>query len=206
MEDFVITLPIPKDVSDYKLPDPDLLRYYKDYEDRICYVDCDIDDTTYTITQCIYEFNRQDKGKEVADRKPIVVLINSYGGDIYQAFALISAIRASKTPVITVNTGVAMSAGLLILLAGHKRYAMKYSTAMIHPGSAVHSGDYEQMQESQKNYKRTVDMMADYIIERTNITKKKLSNNWTRDWYVSDKEQAELGVVDKIADSLDEVF
>jgi ATP-dependent Clp protease protease subunit len=108
--------------------------------------------------------------------------------------------------VITVNTGVAMSAGLLILLAGHKRYAMKYSTAMIHPGSAVHSGDYEQMQESQKNYKRTVDMMADYIIERTNITKKKLSNNWTRDWYVSDKEQAELGVVDKIVDSLDEVF
>ena len=99
-----------------------------------------------------------------------------------------------------------MSMGALILLAGHKRYAMKYSTAMFHPGSSQQAGDYEQMQESQKNYKRTVDMMADYIIERTTITKKKLSSSWTKDWYLSSLQQLELGVCQKIIEDLDEVY
>lgn len=79
---------------------------------------------------------------------------------------------ASKTPIRTINMGVAMSAGLLILLAGHERYAMKYSTAMIHRGSGGAQGTYEQMEEQQKNYKKLIDTMRDYILERTNIDTK----------------------------------
>lgn len=206
MEDFMITIPIPNDVANFKLPDPDLLRYYRDYGDRVCYIDTDIDDDTFEITQRIFEWNRQDKGKKVEERKPIVMIINSYGGALDQAFALISAMRASKTPIKTVNASVAMSAGLLILLAGHERYAMKYSTAMIHPGSAVHSGNYEQMEESQKNYRKTVNMMKEFIIERTNIDPKELSRKWGKDWYVDSADQISLGICGKIVDNLDEVF
>jgi Protease subunit of ATP-dependent Clp proteases len=206
MEDFVITIPIPKGEADYKLPDPDLLRYYRDYGDRICYVDSDIDDDTFEIAQRIFEYNRQDKGKKVEERKPIVIFVNSYGGELDVTYSIVSAILSSTTPVVTVNCGVAMSGGSLILLAGHKRYAMKYSTVMFHPGSAVQSGTYEQMRESQKNYERTVDIMEKYITERTKITSKKLKNNWTRDWYLNSSEQTAFGVVDKIVESLDEVF
>ena len=49
-------------------------------------------------------------------------------------------------------------------------------------------------------------MMADYIIERTNITKKRLSANWTKDWYLSSSMQLELGVVSEIIDDFNEVF
>ena len=206
MEDFVITIPIPKGEADYKLPDPDLLRYYRDYGDRICYVDSDIDDDTFEIAQRIFEYNRQDVGKKAEERKPIIIFINSYGGDLNITYAIVSAILASVTPVITVNCGAAMSGGSLILLAGHKRYAMKYSTVMFHPGSSIQSGTYEQMQESQKNYERTVDIMAKYITERTNISTKKLKSNWTKDWYLDSMEQVNMKVADKIIESLDEVF
>lgn len=202
----VLSIKIPKDLTDVHLPDPELLRYYKDYDDRIIYVDYDITDDTFEITKQIYEYNRMDKDIPINERRPIVIFIYSYGGDVHQGFALISAIAASKTPVYTVNAGIAMSMGALILLAGHKRYAMKYSTAMFHPGSSQQAGDYEQMQESQKNYKRTVDMMADYIIEKTTITKKKLSSSWTKDWYLSSLQQLELGVCQKIIEDLDEVY
>ena len=207
MEDvYALSIKIPSDLTDVHLPDPDILRYYKDYDDRVIYVDADIDDDTFEITKQIYEYNRADKGKPVEERKPIVIFIYSYGGDIYQVYALISAITASKTPVYTINAGVAMSAGALLLLSGHRRYAMRYSTVLFHPGEASRSGTYEQMQEAQNNYKRTVDMMASYIVERTNITKKKLSNNWTRDWYLTADEAIELGVCEKIIDNLDEVY
>ena len=198
MEDvYALDIKIPSDLTDVHLPDPDILRYYKDYDDRVIYVDSYIDNDTFEITKQIYEYNRADKGKAVEERKPIVIFIYSYGGDIYQVYALISAITASKTPVYTINAGVAMR---------HRRYAMRYSTVLFHPGEASQSGTYEQMQEAQNNYKRTVDMMASYIVERTNITKKKLSNNWTRDWYLTTDEAIELGVCEKIIDDLDEVY
>ena len=105
-----------------------------------------------------------------------------------------------------VNMGVAMSAGLLILLAGHKRYAMKYSTAMIHSGSGGTQGTYKQCEEQQKNYKKLVDMMRNYILERTNIEVKLFKKQWTKDWYLTDKEQVELGIVSKIVENLDEII
>ena len=201
----VLDLIIPPE-ADVKLPSPDLLLYYKNYDNRAIAVDCDIDDSLIETTKQIVEYNRSDKDIPVEERKPITIFIMSYGGDLYQAYALISAILASKTPVRTVNMGVAMSAGLLILLAGHERYAMKYSTAMIHSGSGGAQGTYEQMEEQQKNYKKLIDMMRDYILERTNIDPKLFKKMCSKDWYITDQEQVEYGIVSKIVDSLDELI
>ena len=201
----VLDLIIPPE-ADVKLPSPDLLLYYKNYDNRAIAVDCDIDDSLIETTKQIVEYNRSDKDIPVEQRKPITIFIMSYGGDLYQAYALISAILASKTPVRTVNMGVAMSAGLLILLAGHERYAMKYSTAMIHSGSGGAQGTYEQMEEQQKNYKKLIDMMRDYILERTNIDPKLFKKMCSKDWYITDQEQVEYGIVSKIVDSLDELI
>ena len=201
----VLDLIIPPE-ADVKLPSPDLLLYYKNYDNRAIAVDCDIDDSLIETTKQIVEYNRSDKDIPVEQRKPITIFIMSYGGDLYQAYALISAILASKTPVRTVNMGVAMSAGLLILLAGHERYAMKYSTAMIHSGSGGAQGTYEQMEEQQKNYKKLIDMMRDYILERTDIDPKLFKKMCSKDWYITDQEQVDYGIVSKIVDSLDELI
>lgn len=201
----VLDIVIPEDLTTAKLPSPELVNYYKDYDNRVIFVG-DVDDCLFDVTKQIYEYNRQDKGKKIEDRTPITIQIMSYGGDLYQAYALISAILASTTPVYTINCGVAMSAGLLILLAGHKRFAMKYSTAMMHSGSGSAQGTYEEMEASQKNYKKLVDLMRNYIMERTTIDSKLFSKNKTKDWYITDSEQVELGIVSKIVDNLDEII
>ena len=201
-----LSIVIPKELENLKLPSPELLDYYKDYDDRCISIDCEIDDTLFDVTKQIIAYNKADKGIPVEERKPIKIYLMSYGGDLYQAYAFISTILASQTPVITVNMGVAMSAGLLILLAGHKRYAMKYSTAMIHSGSGGAQGTYEQMEEQQKNYKKLVDMMRDYILARTSIDIKTYNKNKTKDWYITDNEQVELGIVSTIVTNLDEII
>lgn len=196
---------IPKSVANMELPAPELVQFYKDYDNRNIFIS-DIDEDLFATTKLIYDYNASDKGKPIEERKPITIQIMSYGGDLYQAYALISAILASTTPVITINCGVAMSAGLLILLAGHKRFAMKYSTAMMHSGSGSASGSYEEMEASQKNYKKLIDLMRNYIMERTTIDSKLFNKNKTKDWYITDSEQVELGIVSKIVENLDEIL
>lgn len=201
----VLDIVIPPE-ADVKLPSPDLVHYYKDYDERNISIDYDIDDNLFEVTKQIMEYNRKDKDIPVEQRKPINIYVMSYGGDLYQAYACISTMLASKTPIRTINMGVAMSAGLLILLAGHERYAMKYSTAMIHSGSGSASGSYEEMEASQKNYKKLIDMMRDYILERTTIDTKTFSKNKTKDWYLTDADQLKYGVVSKIVENLDEII
>lgn len=200
----VLDIVIPPE-ADVKLPDPSLLAYYNDKQERVIWIDSDIDDCTYEITKQIYEYNRQDKDIPVESRKPIKIYINSFGGDLYQCFALISAIGASKTPVYTINTGVAMSAGMIILLSGHKRFAVKYSIAMCHSGSGSVGGDFEQTQSAMDNYKKMVDTMKTYILERTKIDSKTLSRKWTKDWYMFSDEQVSLGVANEIVEDISEV-
>ena len=201
----VLSIAIPPEAQ-VKLPDPDLLNYYNEKQERAIYIDSEIDDDTYDITKQIYEYNRQDKDIPVEERKPIRIYINSFGGDLHQCFALISAIGASKTPVYTINTGVAMSAGMIILLSGHKRFAVRYSIAMCHQGQGGTSGTYEEVQTATDNYKKMVENMKNYILERTNIDAKTLGRKWTKDWYMFADEQVLLGVVDKIVNDLSEVI
>lgn len=198
----VLDIVIPAE-ADVKLPSPDLVNYYKDYDNRNISIDFEIDDSLFEVTKQIMEYNRKDKDIPIEKRKPINVYIMSYGGDLYQAYALISTMLTSKTPINTINMGVAMSAGLLILLAGHKRYAMKYSTAMIHQGSGGAQGTFSEMEEQQKNYRKLIDSMRDYILERTKIDTKLFNKNKSKDWFLTDKEQVELGIVDEIVTDLD---
>lgn len=201
----VLDIVIPQE-ADVKLPSPDLVHYYKDYENRNIYVDYDIDDTLFEVTKQILEYNRQDRGKKPEERQPINIYIMSYGGDLYQAYAAISTMLASKTPIRTINMGVAMSAGILLLLAGHERYAMKYSTAMIHQGSGGAQGTFSEMEEQQKNYRKLIDSMRDYILDRSKIDIKLFNKNKSKDWFLTDKEQVSLGICDKIIENLDEII
>ena len=65
---------------------------------------------------------------------------------------------------------------------------------------------FEQMEEQQKNYKKLIDTMRDYILERTKIDVKLFNRNKSKDWYLTDKEQVELGVVNEIVASLDDIL
>jgi len=76
------------------------------------------------VNECIkwITYENLDEGS----KRTLTLYINSYGGDVYQAFALIDAMRLSRHSIKTVATGSAMSAAFLILAAG--TYGMRYAT------------------------------------------------------------------------------
>ena len=196
---------IPKDIGDLKLPSPELLDLYEDRQNRIIYIDYDIDEELMRdVGRQIIEYNRKDKGIPIEERKPVVILINSCGGSLDSTYATVAIIEASKTPVYTVNTNCAYSAAGLLLIAGHKRYCMPRSQVLIHSGSASGiSGTFEEVQENAKSYKKMVEEMRELIISKTKIDKSLMKKNQSRDWYLSVDQQLELGCVDEILTDLD---
>lgn len=208
MNDNTFVIDIPKEIADIKLPDPDLLRFYKNQKSRIIYLDYIIDeDFIQLVGNQIIEYNIEDKGKPVEERKPIVILINSGGGNLETCFAVVGIIEQSKTPVITVNLSSAHSAAGLILLAGHKRYCMPRSQMLIHKGSASGiSGNFDEIADSMKSYKKIVDDMINLICDKSKIERKDITKNCKPDWFLSTDQMLSFGAVDKVLDSLDDIL
>lgn len=204
--DELMHIMLPTNLENLQLPSPELLTYYRNLEDRVIWIDYGVDETILEVSKIIMYFNKLDKNVPVEQRKPIKLLLYSYGGDGQACFSLLDVIALSKTPVWCINMGVAMSAGLLILLAGHKRFCLKNSTALAHSGSGGASGTYEQTEAQMKDYKRFVDTMRNYIIERTNIDTKTLNKYKTKEWYLYAEDQVKFGIVNKVIDDIDEIL
>ena len=69
----------------------------------------------------------EEKDIPKEELKPIRLMIHSYGGDLEQSFYFADLCMSSRIPIITVAMGAAMSAGFIIFLSGHKKYAFKHS-------------------------------------------------------------------------------
>ena len=152
----------------------------------------------------IMDINKVDDMNEAAirdyEREPIKVFINSVGGEISPAFALISCIKASKTPIHTIAMGKAYSAGFLILAAGDERYAQLYSDAMYHQGASGMLGKFMDMYEYSDYLNKLDNKVQQFVLDNTLIPKEALDECHLRkvDWYMDTHEMLELGVIDGV--------
>ena len=60
-----------------QLPDPYLVNYWRLADNRIYYINDEINEETLEIQKDIITINIEDRDKKVEDRKPIIILINS---------------------------------------------------------------------------------------------------------------------------------
>lgn len=190
------------------LPDPDILTYYEQLDERFLWVDSEIDEGLLVATKKIILWNIRDKDIAVEDRIPIKVCIFSPGGSLAETMHACSVMQMSKTPICTVNMGMALSGGFLLLTAGHEglRYTLPYSRAMLHSGSGSVMGDYEKAKDAMDDYKAQIEDMRNFIVEHTNISKQQLSKKRDRDWFMSADEQVAYGVVDRVVADIGEII
>ncbi len=134
--------------------------------------------------------------------KILTLYINSTGGDLYSAFALIDIIRSSNHTVRTIAVGSAMSAAFLIFSAGDKgeRYVGKNTSLMCHQFSDSTEGKYHDIKATMKDNELSNQRMVDVLREATglapSVIKKKLLP--ASDVYLTPEEAVELGIADNI--------
>lgn len=130
--------------------------------------------------------------------KPINIYIDSYGGSVYQCLGLISIMENSETPIHTIVTGTAMSAGFIIAISGHKLFCYEHSTLMYHQLSTAHWDTLKGIEDSVEECKRLQGILEKVTMKRTKITKKRIKEVYEmkQDWFISGEEAKELGCVD----------
>jgi len=130
---------------------------------------------------------------------PINIIINSDGGDVYEALGMVDFIQSLDVKVNTICRGRAMSAAALLLCAGTgTRAASKNSTIMFHE---ISSGIYGKSSDMKANVQHT-EKLEEILISIITANSKKDSNFWKerilKDYYLSPDEALELGVIDTI--------
>jgi ATP-dependent Clp protease protease subunit len=166
----------------------------------------DIDDASVgDIIESILDINSidDDLSHDLCDykREPIKLVINSFGGSVYDGFALIAAIEGSKTPIHGYAYGSAMSMAFAIYIATHVRFAHKTTTFMYH--EILWSLNEEKLSSHKREVeegKRIMDIYDSIILECTNLTKKQLDivKKEYRDWYMSAEDALVYGIIDEI--------
>lgn len=194
------------DIAKDILPEPENVNFYKLYKERIIYVMGEIDSWLLEISKMIQIANIEDTGKPVEERRPIKIFIFSQGGEDQATWNFVDFVAASKTPVWTVNAGMCMSNGLSLLVAGHKRFALKHSSGMYHSGSAGLQGTKEQVDAATKYIASQDKMYEKWFMDHCKIDQKLFNRKRKMDWYLTAEEMLEYGMIDKIIETLDEVI
>lgn len=168
-----------------------------DPEELHIVMSCDIDDDVAgDIINRVLTLNaryKKEKGR-------IGIYINSNGGTIHSAVAIINAMRSSRIPVDTYVIGSAESAALMIAAAGKKRYGWPNSQWMYHMSSAEISGTVEQIERLVGEMKHSQNVMEATLKEYTSIPDEifEQSRHYVRDIYFTPAKALEYGIVDEI--------
>ena len=175
------------------------LFYLKDLKQRKLFLDTDVEQISAgNIAKHIMQYNAEDKGKSIEERKPIILYVASNGGEIDAGFELIDVIRGSKTPVYTVNLGYQYSMGFLIGLAGHKRFAVPNAKFLMHDGSNVIWDSGAKAQDKMEFQKKVEARIRQYVVERSHITEEEYDSKLRVEWYLFADEAKEKGFCDYI--------
>lgn len=189
------------DLGTLLLSEDGLYNYYayQDIQQRRLFLQDSVEQYTIApIVKHIMRFNVEDRGKPIEERQPILVYVSSNGGYIDDGFELVDAIRASKTPVYTINVGYAYSMAFLIMLAGHKRFSMPSAKFLLHDGSNFAWGSSAKIRDQMEFQKRAEDRIREYVTSRTNITTKEYNAKYRMEWYMFADEAKSKGVIDAI--------
>jgi len=175
-------------MSDYKL------RFERgiDVDERTIYIYDDIDSET--------SFNVQLGLQLIRGTEPIIVNINSFGGSAVDGFCIYEILKLDKRQIVTLNGGCAMSAALLIYMAGDVRLSFKYSEFMYHGPkdySEFYGADPKNLDIASNQLKVMTKDMATLMAEGS----KKEVRFWTTkakgDFTFKKEEAIKLGIVTK---------
>jgi ATP-dependent Clp protease protease subunit len=166
--------------------------------ESVYYLSGDIEEETITplIKWLLYE------GLNDKENKTLTIYINSIGGDLYQAFALIDIMKTSPHKIRTVGVGSVMSAAFLIFASGTQgqRYSTANTSFMCHQYSDTTEGKHHDLKATMKEGESCNQRMVDILKDASGLTAAKVKSKLlpASDVYLTPQEALELGIVDTI--------
>jgi ATP-dependent Clp protease, protease subunit len=192
INNILVPVVVEKDPSGYERAYDIYSRLLKDW---IIFVTGPIDMATANtfIAQMLF-LESQD------NQRDINVYINSPGGEVYAGRAMYDTIKHVKNDVVTINVGLAASAGALLLCSGTKgkRHSLPGAHTMIHQPHGGAEGQATDIEIHAKQIVKIREQYAKLIAENTGQDEKKVRDDMERDRWMDAYEAIEYGLVDSI--------
>lgn len=118
-----------------------------------------------TVVKALHILDNQDS-LSMKGEKPINVIMNNIGGDVYHGMAIYDAISNCKNHVTIRVYGHAMSMGSLILQAADQRTMTRHSRIMIHYGNAGTNQHAKTLYKWANETKKFDQMMEDIYLDK----------------------------------------
>ena len=101
--------------------------------------------------------------------KPIIVYIDSYGGQVDALAKMVATIDEVPNPIITAAYGKAMSCGAILLSHGDIRFCDPHARIMVHRVSAGTFGDVDEMKNDVAEVDRINKYWLGFLATNSNI-------------------------------------
>ena len=111
------------------------------------------------------------------EQESITLIINSEGGSLPDAFALVSVMRTSLIPITTIAIGECASAALMIFMAGDLRLVDENASCLSHQFSAAFPGHTKavDLRARQKDLELTEVKIEDHYVRYTGLTREEVN-------------------------------
>jgi len=163
-------------------------------------------------------FLKNIRALEIKSDKPIIIHMQSIGGEWSDGMAIYDAIQMSRCHVTMIAYGQAESMSSIIFQAADARYITPNTYFMSHYGSSTTNGEYLTVQNLAKYEKHICDIMIDIYANScvsgrffkdkygSNADLEKVKNYLYRklksgDWYINAEDAVYYGFADKVINS-----
>ena len=169
--------------------------YSRLLKDRIVFLGGPIDDNVanLTIAQLLFLASEDPK-------KDIMLYINSPGGSVTSALAMLDTMAYIKPDVATICVGMAASAAAILLACGTKgkRFVLPNSEVMIHQPWGGAQGQATEIEITARHILATRERLNKILAKATGQPLSKIENDVERDYFMNAEEAKKYGMVDDI--------
>lgn len=196
----------PEEEPKEEKPQPDTMMLMKKmekyfFETRSVYLWGGVDDrSAKDVVNKMLLLDADKPGEEIK------FFINSPGGMVTSGMVIYDLMKMLKSPVSTINIGLAASMGSILLSGGTKgrRFIYPHAEVMIHQPSI---GGYYQavsadLEIQAKQTKRTKEIAARILAENCGKKFEQVMKDFDRDYWMDAKESLDYGIVDQLVEKI----
>ena len=128
---------------------------------------------------------------------PLLVEINSPGGNVWDGLSIYNQLRGRKAPVITRVVGIAASIASIIALAGDRVEMAEAALMMIHDPSGMASGTSEDMRKMADALDQHAQVLVGVYAKKTGRSPESIRAAMKAETWFTTSEAVAFGLVDK---------
>lgn len=159
-------------------------------------------ETTKPVINTIIEKNLMPNSERPNE---ITLVINSPGGSVHAAFALIDTMKGSAIPIKTVGLGLIASCGILTFMAGTKgkRLITPNTSILSHQYSWGSQGKEHELFARVREYELSTERMIEHYKKCTGLKEKQIREVLLppQDVWLSAEDAVKYGIADKVVNT-----